>query len=142
MTIYVDSSFLVSCYLTDIHSHEADRRMATSPDVFISPFNRYELSVAIFRQAFVKRVVLPVAVQAFGNFEANCRSGVWKVIPFPSAAWETSIDLARKYGPTLGVRTLDSLHVACALELKAQKFWTFDDRQARLAEAVGLDTTA
>jgi predicted nucleic acid-binding protein len=67
---------------------------------------------------------------------------VWKVIPFPSAAWETSIHLARKYGPTLGVRTLDSLHVACALELKAQKFWTFDDRQARLAEAVGLDTTA
>jgi predicted nucleic acid-binding protein len=40
------------------------------------------------------------------------------------------------------VRTLDSLHVACALELKAERFWTFDDRQVRLAEAVGLDTTA
>jgi hypothetical protein len=31
--------------------------------------------------------------------------------------------------------------VACALELKAEKFRTFDERQARLAEAVGLDTT-
>jgi len=41
---------------------------------------------------------------------------------------------------TLGVRTLDSLHVACALELKAERFWTFDERQARLAEAVGLNT--
>jgi predicted nucleic acid-binding protein len=40
------------------------------------------------------------------------------------------------------VRTLDSLHVACALELKAERFWTFDDRQARLAEVVGLDTSA
>jgi predicted nucleic acid-binding protein len=40
------------------------------------------------------------------------------------------------------VRTLDSLHVACALELKAERFWTFDERQARLAEAVGLDTSA
>ena len=56
--------------------------------------------------------------------------------------WETSIDLARRFGPTLGVRTLDSLHVACALELRAQKFWTFDERQAKLAEAAGLDTTA
>jgi len=26
------------------------------------------------------------------------------------------------------------------MELRAQTFWTFDDRQARLAEAVGLDT--
>jgi predicted nucleic acid-binding protein len=34
------------------------------------------------------------------------------------------------------------LHVACALEMNVQKFWTFDDRQAKLAEAVGLDTTA
>jgi predicted nucleic acid-binding protein len=32
--------------------------------------------------------------------------------------------------------------VACALELGAEKFWTFDDRQARLAEAAGLDTKA
>ena len=63
-------------------------------------------------------------------------------VDFPSRAWETAIELARKHGPTLGVRTLDSLHVACALELKAERFWTFDERQARLAEAVGLDTSA
>jgi len=33
---------------------------------------------------------------------------------------------------------LDSLHVACALELKADRFWTFDERQAKLAKAEGL----
>jgi predicted nucleic acid-binding protein len=59
----------------------------------------------------------------------------------PEDAWSVCSDLARRYGPTLGVRTLDSLHVACALELKADKFWTFDERQAKLAEAVGLDVT-
>ena len=53
-------------------------------------------------------------------------------VDFPSRAWETAIELARKHGPErLGVRTLDSLHVACALELKAERFWTFDERQAR-----------
>jgi predicted nucleic acid-binding protein len=36
------------------------------------------------------------------------------------------------------VRTLDSLHVACALQLKAEQFWTFDERQAKLAKAEGL----
>jgi predicted nucleic acid-binding protein len=59
---------------------------------------------------------------------------------FPVATWYAVIDLARRYGPSLGVRTLDSLHVACALALKAERFWTFDERQAKLAEAVGLDT--
>jgi predicted nucleic acid-binding protein len=28
--------------------------------------------------------------------------------------------------------------VACALELKAQRFWTFDQRQAKVAKAAGL----
>jgi predicted nucleic acid-binding protein len=38
------------------------------------------------------------------------------------------------------VRTLDSLHVACALELKAGRFWTFDERQGKLARGEGLKT--
>jgi predicted nucleic acid-binding protein len=67
---------------------------------------------------------------------------VWSAVEFPTQAWQTCDDLARRHGPVLGVRTLDSLHVACALELKADRFWTFDERQARLAEAVGLDTKA
>jgi len=41
----------------------------------------------------------------------------------------------------LGTRTLDTLHVACALELKAERFWTFDQRQAKLAKAAGLKTS-
>jgi hypothetical protein len=45
---------------------------------------------------------------------------------------------ARKHAARLGVRTLPSLHVASALELNAEQFWTFDDRQKKLAQAAGL----
>lgn len=96
---------------------------------------------ATYRQAFLGRLPLAVAQQAWDIFERDFRSDVWESRDFPSQTWETCAGLAQRYGPLLGVRTLDSLHVACALELKAQKFWTFDERQARLAEAVGLDTT-
>jgi len=58
----------------------------------------------------------------------------------PLSTYATSIRLARQHEPTLGVRTLDTLHVAAALELKATRFWTFDERQAKLAEAQGLAT--
>jgi predicted nucleic acid-binding protein len=56
----------------------------------------------------------------------------------PEGVFEVCADLARRYAPRLGVRTLDSLHVACALQLKAERFWTFDERQAKLAKITGL----
>jgi predicted nucleic acid-binding protein len=71
-------------------------------------------------------------------FQRDCEDGVWIPAAFPERAWETADDLARRHGAILGIRTLDSLHIACALELNASCFWTFDRRQARLAEAIGL----
>jgi hypothetical protein len=35
---------------------------------------------------------------------------------------------------------LAGLHVTCALEPKADRFWTFNERQAKLAKARGLKT--
>jgi len=56
-------------------------------------------------------------------------------------AFGRSVALACRHTSTLGVRTLDTLHVAAALELKVDRFWTFDDRQRKLAEAEGLITS-
>jgi len=77
---------------------------------------------------------------AWLHFEQDRIRGIWTEVVLPEGVWGSSILLAQRFGPTLGIRTLDSLHVACALELRADKFWTFDERQAKLAEAVGLDT--
>lgn len=74
------------------------------------------------------------------DFETDRTAGMWTEVSFPERAFELSIDLARRHGAEIGVRTLDSLHVACALELNADRFWTFDERQAKLAKAQGLKT--
>jgi predicted nucleic acid-binding protein len=116
--------------------------MASKPTVWLTPFNRTEVAHALYQQVFRKRISTAEAQLAWIDFQQDCAQGVWSPTDLPERIWDTSIDLARRYGPTLGVRTLDSLHVACALELKAERFWTFDERQARLAEAVGLDTSA
>jgi predicted nucleic acid-binding protein len=54
--------------------------------------------------------------------------------------FERAQALAGKHTGRLGVRSLDILHVAVALELQAEAFLTFDRRQARLARAEGLPT--
>ena len=142
MSIYADSSYVASLYVIGAHSAEARRRAALKPIVWLTPFNRAELAHAVYSQVFRGRITSTEASRAWELYEEDCIAGIWIPIDLPQRTWETSINLARSFGPTLGVRTLDSLHVACAMELSAQKFWTFDDRQAKLAEAAGLDTTA
>jgi predicted nucleic acid-binding protein len=139
LIVYADTSFLIVVYLQDAHSREAYSRMATHPTMPITPFGRAEVANGIYRQIFLKRTSAVNAGAAWQNFEIDCRSGVLQSTDFPEATWIEVIELARRYCPTLGVRTIDSLHVACALTLKADRFWTFDERQAKLAEAVGLD---
>ncbi len=140
MTVYADSSFLVSPYVQDSHATEFLRRISTRPPIWLTPFHQAELAHAIHLHVFYKKLSLTAAARAWNEFQQDSARGIWIPVNLPERTWETCIDLARRYGPTLGVRTLDSLHVACALELKAQRFWTFDERQAKLAEVVGLDT--
>ncbi len=74
------------------------------------------------------------------QLEADKVASLWLEVGIPERAFDLCADPAGPYAPKLGVRTLDSLHVACTLELKAEKFWTFDERQAKLAKAEGLKT--
>jgi predicted nucleic acid-binding protein len=141
LTIYADSSFFVSLYLVDAHSKEAWRRMLARRAVWITPLNRAEFTHAVFLQVFWKKAVLAEAEGAMRAFNRDEAAGVWQTTGLPAEGFERSMGLAKRFGPSLGVRTLDSLHVACALELKAERFWTFDERQARLAKAVGLKTS-
>ncbi len=138
--MYVDSSFLVSPYVQDSHNAEFLLRISAHPVIRLTPFHAAELAHAIYLHVFLKKLSVSAAARAWSEFEEDSRAGIWMTQGLPESAWSVCSDLARRYGPTIGVRTLDSLHVACALELRADKFWTFDERQAKLAEAVGLDT--
>jgi predicted nucleic acid-binding protein len=142
LSTYADSSFLSSIYVQDVHRSEVSQRMSLAPSVWISPLNRAELAHAIYQYVFRQTLSEAQANRVWNEFLDDCANGIWIPVEMPAKVWETSVHLAEKHGAVLGIRTLDSLHVACALELKAQRFWTFDDRQARLAEAVGLDTSA
>jgi predicted nucleic acid-binding protein len=142
LTIYADSSLITSLYVLDMHLPEAQRRMSQRPMVWLTQFNRTEVAHAITQYVFRGKISSLEAERAWSNFLRDCAQGIWIPVGLPDGVWATSISLAQKHGAILGIRTLGSLHVACALELGAERFWTFDDRQGRLAEAVGLDTKA
>ena len=55
-------------------------------------------------------------------------------------AWQKCLELSRNYAQTTGCRTLDTLHLACALITESERFVTSDERQIRMAKKVGLTT--
>ena len=48
-------------------------------------------------------------------------------------------ELSETHAIREGQRTIDLLHVAIALEVKARTFLSFDNRQRKLAKAAGLE---
>ena len=115
--------------------------MKPRPSVCFTPFHLAECFHAIAQQVFQGRISPDQAESAYNDLRRDLTAGLWLEAPVPESAFAVCADLARGYGPKLGIRTLDSLHVACALELKADRFWTFDERQAKLARARGLKTS-
>lgn len=138
MTVYPDTSFLVSIYIADSHSSVADRLIASGPRVLVIPLHFAEWAHAVSQQVFRGQISPSAADQIHRAFGQDCNTGLWTQASLPERAFEVCAGLARRHGSKLGTRTLDSLHVACALELNAEQFWTFDDRQAKLAKAEGL----
>jgi predicted nucleic acid-binding protein len=114
--------------------------MNSNPRIWFSPLHLAEMFHAIAQQVFYRRISAAAAQDIYRQLESDRIAGVWAETQLPENAFELCAELARRYGPKLGTRTLDSLHVACALELKAERFWTFDERQGKLAKAAGLKT--
>jgi len=138
LTIYADTSFVVSLYATDQHSTESRQRMVASPLVWFTPLHRAEWTHAIAQHVFHGKISASGAHELNRHLERDRAAGLWVEVEMPEDVFDVGADLARRHGPRLGVRTLDSLHVACALQLNAERFWTFDERQAKLAKAAGL----
>lgn len=115
--------------------------MAKRPRLWLTPLHRAEWTHAIAQHVFRGVISEREAQQFCSHFEADREAGLWLEVALPEMAFETCIRLARQHGPRLSVRTLDTLHVASALELHAERFWTFDDRQAKLAHSEGLKSS-
>lgn len=135
----VDASFLVSLYVLDANSAKASAKMkrAAMPLV-LTDIGKIEILNAIGLRLFRKELRPAEAKAAYSLFRQDAEAGVVQIVPLPAAAYQRAEQITLKHTPLLGTRTLDVLHVAGALVLKAGAFYTFDQKQAALATAVGL----
>jgi predicted nucleic acid-binding protein len=139
VSVYADTSFLVSLYVLDANSERAAThiRRAKFP-ILLTSFGDLELANAISLRLFRKELLASKVKAARALVQRDLVDGVLLVKPLTTAIFEKATQMARRRTPHFGTRTLDILHVASAVELNAEMFYTFDRKQERLAKAEGL----
>ena len=153
MKPYPDTNFFTRLYLPLPDSEEADRlleqakagRVATLPVTWlhrVETVNAFQLSVFVGRLPGQTRVTAEQAASALAGFREDVNAGAFfHAVPLALEKLERECEeLALRHTAKHGFRTYDLLHVASALALECDTFWSFDPKASKLAQLEGLTT--
>lgn len=138
MIAYADTGFLVSLYGQDAHSAAASVLVRSKPVFILTCLGETEFTNAVELRVFRKEWTRREARSVHEQFLQHQAAGVFRSEPLGSEVWEKALILSRRHSSILGARTLDLLHVATALVLRPDVFYTFDERQRKVAKAEQL----
>jgi predicted nucleic acid-binding protein len=138
--LYVDTSVIVKLYIKEEHSLDTSNWLKENNEAIpLTIFHELEFNNAINLKEFRTEIRTDEIRLIIAKFAKHESKGVYYR---PQISWtdtfQYAVDLSRKYTGKTGSRTLDILHVASALSIKADRFFTFDERQSRLASLSGI----
>lgn len=140
MTAYADSSVLVAFYLNEPHSPIARRALPSFRQVPYTPLHHLEVRNAMRVWVGRGRLTVAESLTLLSHLEGDVSAERLLQVPIDLyATFSAAEALSARHASRLLSRSLDTLHVAAALELGCTRFVTFDARQAALAAACGLD---
>jgi predicted nucleic acid-binding protein len=139
--IYCDTSFLGALYLPEEVFEPVARTISADLDRSI-PYpwlTELELCNALYRglgrNLYDKRTSAAILRQISADKTAGILS---ECLLDSTALFNGAMELSKRFTAAQQCRTLDILHVAAALQCKAQTMASFDNRQRQLAVSVGL----
>ena len=141
MIAYADTSFLFSLYIPDAHAATASARMRqTTLPILSSDLGEFEFTNVVCGRVFTKDLRAQDVQGLLALLSKDIATGILHLTTLSPAVFARGRKIARLHTPRIGAKGLDLLHVASAIVFGADVFYTFDRRQAKLAQAVGLKT--
>jgi uncharacterized protein len=132
MRVFLDSSGLAKRYIRESGSEAVERVLAEAAEAAVSVIGPPEIVSALCR---LKRQKLLTEGQ-YGGAKNALFADIedMPIVNLTLPVLRTAIGLLEEHS----LRTMDALHVACALEWQADLFVSADRRQLEAAEASGL----
>jgi len=138
LTAYADASFLFSPYVADSNTARALRLIrAAGLPLLATPLIEVELENAIYQRQFRRELTASDCKASVASFRHDLTT-IFDLRLFTPEMFRKASSLSSRQTPHLGARALDILHVASALMLGADNFYTFDHTQGKLARAEGM----
>ena len=140
MVAYADTSFLFSLYAQDANTAQAARAAKSAGITFLlADFQQYELRNALRLSVFRGHLSDAVCRRLLRQVSDDIDQGVFLTVPLTwSRVFAEAEILSAGHTCSLGTRSFDIIHVAAAVTLEANVFYTFDIRQKELAKKAGL----
>ena len=137
---YFDTGVLLKLYLPEPRADEAVELVNASPGKPpVTPLHELEMRSALRQKTGRGELTQAECDALIAQVESDLTTGVHERV---SVSWPdvfaTAEALSAAHGTGTLCRSLDTLHVALAIEYGATEFCTFDLRQARMAGAAGL----
>ena len=146
MNAYADTNFVTRLYLGLAESFaQWPLALKKKTEPFpVTWLHRAEICNAMQLYVFRSRgggprITPEFSSAAWGQFRDDLRAGKLSVVDLSSADLARQAEaLSLKYTARHGFRVYDLLHVASALILGCNAFWSFDEKALRLAKLEGL----
>jgi predicted nucleic acid-binding protein len=138
---YCDTSFLMALYLESDRLQPQARQLAHrfSSSIPFTLLAELELHNGIRRNFAAGIISIQLHYALFRQITDDEADGVLRRYSLaPEEHYAKARELSKKHTPQLASRSLDILHVAAALLLKAETLASFDERQRQLAKKAGL----
>ena len=137
--LYLDTSALLKLYLREEGSEWVQTQVtAQSAPLPVWELQEAELTNALRLKVFWRDITATQAQAQLAHFRSRKDRGQYFFPNLDRAALMERFRLLAHHSMKLGTRTLDVMHIACACEIQADRFLSFDERQLSLAKLVGL----
>jgi predicted nucleic acid-binding protein len=120
LRIYLDTSAFAKLYRTECGTPKVEQLVLDSAGAcVISRLGIVEIHSALAQRTRTGELSLADAVAVMRRFREDIRLRRFRVVALSVRHYESAATLVDKYGPGSGLRTLDSLHLAIALDMRS-----------------------